>query len=188
MRILYTRNPLVNNARWQITAHSCGKLKWHSFTSSLSRKGKMFGLDIVSQNVPFKTNYWTKIADLGTIFLRSYLILWYQLLHPHIVRSMPFHFFFLATVYSGPGEMLGQFRETLWSCVMRLTPFLSSIYDAELIWFSVKVLSDMKLVEWIDWVSGLFLVQFLPFICNSTDAFFKHSIHTRFLFNARNFI
>ena len=32
--------------------HNCGKLKWHSFMPSLSWKGEMLGLDIVSQNVP----------------------------------------------------------------------------------------------------------------------------------------
>ena len=38
--------------------------------------------------------YWTIIADLGIIFLRrSYLIHWYQILHPHIVGSMPFRFY-----------------------------------------------------------------------------------------------
>ena len=37
----------------------CGKPKWHSLMPSLSWKGKSLGLDIVSQNVPWKTNYWT---------------------------------------------------------------------------------------------------------------------------------
>ena len=67
MCILYTRNPLVttciDKVKW-ITAHNCGKPKWHSFTPKLSWKGKIWGLDIVSQNAPYKTNYWSKIADL----------------------------------------------------------------------------------------------------------------------------
>ena len=56
MRILYASNPLNNNAlridkvTW-ITAQNCGNPK-PSFTSSLSWKGKILGLDIVSQNVP----------------------------------------------------------------------------------------------------------------------------------------
>ena len=59
MRILYTRNLLltiakvssrIDEVKW-ITAHNCGKLKWHSFTPSLSWKGTIEGLDIVSQNV-----------------------------------------------------------------------------------------------------------------------------------------
>ena len=38
---------------------------------------------------------WTKIADLGIIFLRrSYLIHWYQLLHARIVGSIPFRLFY----------------------------------------------------------------------------------------------
>ena len=54
----------------------------------------LWGLDIVSQRVPWKTNYCAKMAHLGIIFLRiSYLIHWYLLLHPHIVGSMPFCFF-----------------------------------------------------------------------------------------------
>ena len=92
----------IDKVKW-ITAHNCGKPKWHSFTPSLSWKGKILGLDIVSQNVPLKTNYWTKIADLGIIFLRRrYLTHWYQLLYriPHIVGSMPFRFFW-ATLYFG---------------------------------------------------------------------------------------
>ena len=40
-----------------------------------------------------QTTLETKIADFGIIILRrSYLIHWYQLLHPHIVGSMPFLF------------------------------------------------------------------------------------------------
>ena len=68
-----------------ITAHNCDKPKWHSSSPSLSWKGKMLGLDIVSQSVPKKTIYWTKIANLVS----------YQLLAlpPHIVGSMPFRFF-----------------------------------------------------------------------------------------------
>ena len=68
-----------------------------------AEKGKFWiilDLDIVSQNVPSKKNHWTKLADLGIIFLRrSYFILWYQSLYPHIVGSMPFRFFW-ATLYS----------------------------------------------------------------------------------------
>ena len=57
----------IDKVKW-ITARSCGKPKWHSFTSSLGWKGKIWGLDIVSQHV----------------LRRSYLIHWYQLLHPRI--------------------------------------------------------------------------------------------------------
>ena len=66
------------------------------FSPSLSWKGNILGLDIVSQNVPYIEKQITepKIADLGIIFLRrSYLIHRYQLLHPLIVGSIPFRFF-----------------------------------------------------------------------------------------------
>ena len=43
------QKPARNNAH---TAHNCDKPKWHSFTPSLSWKGEILGLDIVSQNVP----------------------------------------------------------------------------------------------------------------------------------------
>ena len=50
------------------------------------------------------------IADLGIIFLRrSYLIHWYQLLHPHIVGSIPIRFFW-ATLYS--------FDSQIWTCMV----------------------------------------------------------------------
>ena len=46
MRILYTRNQLVtmriDKLKW-ITAHNCGKPKWHSFTPSLNWNGKIVG-------------------------------------------------------------------------------------------------------------------------------------------------
>ena len=52
------QNPALNNAhcdidivKW-ITAHNCGKPTWHSFKTSFSWKGKILGVDIVSQNVP----------------------------------------------------------------------------------------------------------------------------------------
>ena len=35
-------------------AHNCGRPKWHSFKPSLSWKGPILGLDIVSRNVPYK--------------------------------------------------------------------------------------------------------------------------------------
>ena len=96
MRILDTRNPLlamrIDKVKW-ITAHNCGKPNWHLFTF-IQLKRENLGLDFVSQNVSYKTNYWTKLGDLGIIFLRrSYLIHWSQLLHPYIVGSMPFCFF-----------------------------------------------------------------------------------------------
>ena len=40
----------IDNVNW-ITAHNYGKPKWHSFSPSLNWKGKILGLDIVSQNV-----------------------------------------------------------------------------------------------------------------------------------------
>ena len=72
--------------------------KWHSLTPSLSWKGNILGLDIVSQNVPYKTKYWTKNrCDLGIIFLRrSYPKHWYQLFDPHIAGSI------CSSVFSGP--------------------------------------------------------------------------------------
>ena len=43
-----------------------------------------------------------QIADLGIIFFRrSYLIHWYQLLHPHVVGSILFRFFLGHPVYIG---------------------------------------------------------------------------------------
>ena len=70
-----------------------------SFTPSLIWKGEILG-DIVSQNMPSKTNYRTKIGNLGIIFLRrNNLKQWYQLLHPHIAGSMRSIFFFWATLY-----------------------------------------------------------------------------------------
>ena len=41
----------IDEVNW-ITAHIQGKPKWHSFTPSLSWKGEILDLDIVSQNVP----------------------------------------------------------------------------------------------------------------------------------------
>ena len=41
----------IDKVKW-ITVRSCGKQKWHSFTSSLGWKGKILELDIVSQIVP----------------------------------------------------------------------------------------------------------------------------------------
>ena len=80
----------IYKVKW-ITANNCGKPKWHSFTPSLSWKREILGLDIVSQNVPKKTYYWTKMGDLGIIFLRRscliHWLFWYQLLQPHIVGS-----------------------------------------------------------------------------------------------------
>ena len=89
-----------------ITAHNYGKSKWHSFSPSLSWKGEILGIDIVSQNVPKKRNYWTKMADLGIIFLRrSYLIFLDQLLYPLLVGIMPFRFF-CATLYSSQSSLV----------------------------------------------------------------------------------
>ena len=58
----------IEKVKW-ITALSCGKQKWNSFTSSLRWKGTILGLDIVSQNVPYRKQSTdrTKIADLGII-------------------------------------------------------------------------------------------------------------------------
>ena len=76
------RNDEVN---W-ITIHNCGKPnmpKWQLFTSSLSYKGKMFGLTLSHKMCPRK-----QITDLGIIFLwRRYIIHGCQLVHPHIVGS-----------------------------------------------------------------------------------------------------
>ena len=70
-----------------ITARSCGTPKWNSFVSSLGWKGKILGQDIVLWNVPQKTNYWTKIADLGIIFSREKL--------PHTLKPV------IASIYCG---------------------------------------------------------------------------------------
>ena len=40
----------IDKVKW-ITARNSGKPKWHSFTPSLSWKGKILGLNIVSENV-----------------------------------------------------------------------------------------------------------------------------------------
>ena len=75
----------IDKVKW-ITAHNCGKPKLHSFTPSLSWKGKIVSFDIVSQKCALGNKLsWTKIADLGIIFFRrSYLIHLYQLLHPQL--------------------------------------------------------------------------------------------------------
>ena len=60
----------------------------------LAEKEIFFYLDIVSQNVPYKTNYWNKIAYLGIIFLRrKYLIHWYKLFYLHSMGSKLFRFY-----------------------------------------------------------------------------------------------
>ena len=41
----------IDKVKW-ITARSCGKPKCHSYASTLGWKGKIFELDIVSQNLP----------------------------------------------------------------------------------------------------------------------------------------
>ena len=41
----------IDKVKW-INAQNCGKPEWHSFKPGLSWKGKIQGLDIVSQNVP----------------------------------------------------------------------------------------------------------------------------------------
>ena len=41
----------IDKDEW-ITADNYGQPKWNSFTSSLSWKGKIWGLDMASQNVP----------------------------------------------------------------------------------------------------------------------------------------
>ena len=85
----------IHKVNW-ITAHNYGMLQWNLLSSHYFKLKR----DIVSQNVPKKTNYWTKIADLGIIFLRrSYIILWYQLLHLHIVPSIPFLFYGPPCIY-----------------------------------------------------------------------------------------
>ena len=65
----------------------------------------MLGLDIVSQNVALEKQT-TELVILASFFSRelSYLGHWYQLLHPHIVGSMPFGGFFWATVYNVVGD------------------------------------------------------------------------------------
>ena len=48
---LWCKEWCIVRVNW-ITAHNCGRPKWHSFMSSLSWKGKLCGLNIVSQNGP----------------------------------------------------------------------------------------------------------------------------------------
>ena len=57
----------IDKVEW-ITAHNCGKPKWHAFTPSLSWKGKSLGLYIVSQNVPSKTTTEPKLVILVSFF------------------------------------------------------------------------------------------------------------------------
>ena len=80
-----------------ITAHNYGKLKRHPFSPKFNAwKGKFWASTLSHKMCPRKhcKLVWTKIADLGIVFLRwSYLIHWYQLLHPHIVGSMSCRFF-----------------------------------------------------------------------------------------------
>ena len=70
MRIPYSKCALTK-LNWLLlaaaAASSCDKQKWHSFAFSLGWKGIILELDIASQNVPYKTSYWTKIAALGII-------------------------------------------------------------------------------------------------------------------------
>ena len=40
----------IDKVEW-ITVHNCGKLKWHSFTSRLSLKDNILGLNITSQTL-----------------------------------------------------------------------------------------------------------------------------------------
>ena len=76
-----------------------------------------FGASTLSRKMCHrKQNYWTKIADLGIIFLwRRYLIHSYQLLHPHYGKyAVPFYW---ATLYKGTPRIhwllycLGDFRK-----------------------------------------------------------------------------
>ena len=54
MRIIYTRNLLltmrIDKVKW-ITAHNCGKPKWHSFTLSLSWLPTLFNLSYLYMNL-----------------------------------------------------------------------------------------------------------------------------------------
>ena len=81
----------IDKVNW-ITAHNCGKPKWHSFSPKFKLKKENFGPRHCLTKCAQETNYWTKIADLGIILLRkNYFIYWYQLLHPHIVGSTCIH-------------------------------------------------------------------------------------------------
>ena len=85
----------IDKVNW-ITAHNYGKPKWHSVSTSLRWKQKIWGLNIVSQNVPQNTNYSTKIADLGIIFkVTSYTDTSYciQILWELGKYAIPFCFF-----------------------------------------------------------------------------------------------
>ena len=50
-RQLLAKLRIAGSENW-ITAHNYGTPEWHSFSPSLSWKGEILGLDIVSQNVP----------------------------------------------------------------------------------------------------------------------------------------
>ena len=101
MHFIYTstRTPLVtvhiHKVKW-ITAHNCGKPKWHSFMPSLGWKGKIWGLNIFSQkcaleNKLLNQNCWSWCHFFsGEVPSNT----WYHFLHPHIVGSMLFHFFY----------------------------------------------------------------------------------------------
>ena len=96
MSILYTietrtRTMRIDKVKW-ITAHSCGKLKWHSFTSSLKLKREKFGASTLSHKMcPRKQTTEPK-----------------QLLHPQ---------FFWATLYNRLiGLLVRGVNLNLWIC------------------------------------------------------------------------
>ena len=88
----------IDKVNW-ITVRNYGKPKWHSFSPSSSWKGKFWASTLSGKMCPRKQTTELKLLSLVSFFFRRrYLIFWYQLLHPCIMGSMPFRFYW-ATLY-----------------------------------------------------------------------------------------
>ena len=88
----------IDKVYW-ITAHNYGKPKWHSFTAE---KGTFWASTLSHKMCPRKQTTELNLLILVSFFLRRRcLIHWYQLLRPHIMGSMPFHFHW-STLYNAP--------------------------------------------------------------------------------------
>ena len=69
----------------------------------LSEKENFWALTLSHKMCPRKQTTEPKLLILVSIFLRSYLIHWYQLLHPHILGSMLFHVYLFIIFMGGGG-------------------------------------------------------------------------------------
>ena len=93
----------IDKVDW-ITAQNCGKLKLHSFTPCLSWKGKLLGLDIVSQNVICPRKQTTEPKFMKLVILVSFysgdVISYTESSYCiHILREVCRSLFFWATLY-----------------------------------------------------------------------------------------